>query len=1026
MKNKKMSLIKGLSIGVISLSMLATVGTIFGVSYKSWQDYYSRMLEEKEQYEKEHAPETTKMNGISVKIKDGVGFFKNGKARAIKSNFVVEGLYTIGNEVTKRDFSEELSADAYEISAPEDFAEKGGEVTFHYIEKEIEKDENGNPKLDAEGNEIEKVIYDFTETLTIDLTDVKPETLLIKHNPYIVAYEEGDRFKSDGLVIDVVNNDGSLYTQNIDLKRLTFSKAKLTSEMTSVKMSFKFGEMEEDVIYGEVPVRVYSSDEFSNGELESLEIISDGVVEAGEPLSSVKPLVYATYSSGNRLLLNETQYKINGANEVAELGKKYTITITSDENPSITSRLSLVTEKNISPVEATLSGASVYDGYAKDFDKNDYIEFTYNSTKEEAIDLSIDMSNGYFDYSNNQFITKAIDFNDFAYLSINGIVKDTSYAFQGGATFNSVSEAYQNFQKVDLGTYSIQEGENKFRISFKESNTDKESAFGLYLAGGISNLHITPASSITNNIDFGEYIKNNENPSINATKTLGWSDTKGWMYAGATDGIYAYFYTRLAGSSNVRIEKYDLESKKCIAYTSLFTLLNENHTSLFVKDGYVYTMSAEGVFMRVSTSFEGTGIAKLEPVPNMNFEKIDDQKTIKSIYFNTSKRMYVVFQDNGMFFYDANGNYLTNGKNFKTGIKITGDSNYVYVLTAKSNGNIQPSVGVYNYDGDFVKNLTINNSAELMEMSSADIGSSNIQFLLSMNGNFYFSALRWKGSNSSSLYKASCGEQAKEDVKENLALYEYISKCEKASKDPVYNSSLFSNSVIEKQMNQYAHGICSDGENIYITTNGVDGSTVVKKFNISTGKYLGKSSSFVRTDTWSNSDYLMYKDELVYVFCTDKVRAVNVNDFSLDSDASFIENPLTIDGLSGLKSGAYNSTINKMAIMTNGQLNIVGGKTLTVEKSVSAKTGLGISCDANYIYVFFEKKEANASAQFSVYDWSGNLIKENVIISNLSSGIDANNNIQGMTYNDGAFYFFVSRWTGKSQVAKVTLDTSIF
>jgi len=295
-----------------------------------------------------------------------------------------------------------------------------------------------------------------------------------------------------------------------------------------------------------------------------------------------------------------------------------------------------------------------------------------------------------------------------------------------------------------------------------------------------------------------------------------------------------------------------------------------------------------------------------------------------------------------------------------------------------------------------------------------------------MNGNFYFSALRWKGSNSSSLYKASCGEQAKEDVKENLALYEYISKCEKASKDPVYNSSLFSNSVIEKQMNQYAHGICSDGENIYITTNGVDGSTVVKKFNISTGKYLGKSSSFVRTDTWSNSDYLMYKDELVYVFCTDKVRAVNVNDFSLDSDASFIENPLTIDGLSGLKSGAYNSTINKMAIMTNGQLNIVGGKTLTVEKSVSAKTGLGISCDANYIYVFFEKKEANASAQFSVYDWSGNLIKENVIISNLSSGIDANNNIQGMTYNDGAFYFFVSRWTGKSQVAKVTLDTSIF
>lgn len=1027
MKSKKMSLIKGISIGVISLSMVATVGAVFGASYSSWQDYYNRMLEEKENYEKEHAPEVTTMTGISVKIKDGVGFFKNGKARAIKSNFVVEGLYTIGNEVTKRDYSEELSADAYELVAPEDFTENGGELTFHYVQKEVEKDENGNVKVDADGNEIEKIVYDFSQTLTIDLADVKPQTIVIKHNPYIVAYEEGERFNSDGLAVDIINNDGSVYTQNLDLSRLSFAKAKLNVDMTSVEMSFKYGEGEEDIIYGEVPVKVYSSDEFTNGELESLEVISDGVLEVGETLSSFKPTVYATYSSGNRLLLDETQYKITGPSDVAELGKKYFVTITSNENPNISSRLSLVTEKNISPLQAKLSGASVYDGYAKDFDNNDYIEFTYNSTKAETISLSVDMSNGYFDYASDQFVTKTVNFNDFAYLSVNGLVKDTSYTFQGGAAFKSISDAYTSFQTVDLGAYSINEGENKFRISFKESNTDKASAFGLYLAGAISNLHILPATSSTSNVDFGEYIKNNETLSLGASKTLGWSDTKGWVHAAATDGAYTYFVTRAPGTKLARVEKYDLETKQRIASTISFTLIDdETHCPLFVKDGYVYTMDTNGIFMRVSTSFDGDSVAKFEPVPGMKFENVTNLKTIRSVYFNSKDRQYVVVQDSGLFYYDANGNYLTNGKNFKNGFKITGDNNFVYILTEKANGNITPSVGVYNYNGDLVKNFKISNSAEIMEINSADTGSSNIQFFLSMNGNFYFSALRWKGSNSSSLYQVTCGEQTSVEVKENIGLYEYISKCEKATKDPVYNTSLFSNSVIEKQLSMYAHGICSDSENIYITTNGVDGATVVKKFDIATGAYLGQSASFLRADKWANSDYLMYKDELVYIFSNDGVRSVNRNDFSLDADAPLTENALSIEGLSGFKAGTYNSTLNKMAIMTSGKLNIVGGKTLTVEKSVSAKNGLGMACNANYIYVFFERKEANATAQFSVYDWSGNLVKENMLISNLSSGIDANNNIQGMTCENGVFYFFVSRWTAKSQVAKVTLDTSIF
>lgn len=1038
MKKSKKSLIKGLSIGALSLVLVATVGTVFATSYSEWKNYYETMIKEKEQYEKEHAPEVTTMNGISVKIKDGVGFYKNGKASAIKSNFVVEGLYTIGNEVNKRDYVEELSPTDYTIEAPEDFTENGGDVTFHYLKQEPELDENGEEKKDEEGNTILKTIYDFTETLSINLEDVKPSKISIVENPYLVVYAEGDRFNREGLVADIINNDGSVYAKSVALSLLNFPKTRLTAETASVQVTYKFGEGEEDIAYGEIPVKVLPIDEFSNGELQSLEVKSDGIIQAGESLNAFKPIVYGYYSSGNRVLLDEGSYKLSGITGAAEFGNSYFVKVTSIENPNVSSRVQLKTIKDVSSDSATVSGATKYDGYVKDFDNNDYIEFTYDSAQDEAVNFALSMSNGYVEFNNNKFLTRTIDFNDFAYVSINEIIRETSYSFNGGQAFDYLSDAFGDFEKVNLGTFKINAGANKIRVTFKESNTKKASAFGAYVAGAISELEVTPSSSTQQFTSFGETIKANKEAGVastfDVTKNVDWSNDLQWTYASCTDGEYAYLYSRVNNQTPVSIIKYDLKTNQIVAQSASFTLLNEKHTPLFIKGGYVYALNSDGYFYRLSTSFTGKKTAKLECLPNMKFENIKDNTTIKSAYYDEQNRKFVVLTDSALATYDTNFKLLATFSSYSSSaFRISGDESYVYVLMNSSGGSISPSVRLYDYEGKLVDTIVIPNTIETMGVTEAVMKGSNIQSLFSLNGNLYFTMLRWSGGNNSSVYKAAIkGQSVAPASKERMDLYEYISKC--ASKGegvtPKFETSAFSSSIVSSKLDQYAHGICSDGKNIYVSTNSsnsADPTGSIKKFDLATGAYAGETTAFKRTSTWANGDYLMYKDGYVYLFGTDIVRRVNVEAITLDNKPEFEENPLTIEGISTMNSGAYNATVNKMAIVSGSKLNIVGGTSLSVEKSVSITSGaLGVAADPNYIYVFYEEKAVGVSAKFSVFDWSGNKLKDGQVLATLDESItDANNNIQGMTIVDGECYFFVSQWTRRSKVLKATFDTSI-
>ena len=1078
MNTKVMTLIKRITLIVLGVALLFSAGLVFLTSYTSWNDYYKQMLIKKERFDKEQEPEVTVMNGIRVSVKDGVGFFKNGKASADKANFIVEGLYTIGNEVTKRDYEEELSASDYTLTVPENFVENGGELKFSFKTEEEKKDEEGNTvyvkgdkdkgdkvdkdgfKLDEKGNKIPETVtvYDFTETMNIELVEVKLDHIEVTKNPYLVAYAEGDKFQSAGMTVNAVYNDGSKI-ENLAASLLDIKKDTLTAEDKTVKLAYKYGEAEDEVIYGEVPVNVMTKEEFTNGELENLTVIGDVSLEVGKDVSSVKPVVYASYSSGNYIKLDESEYNVSGLKGVAEFGKKYNLVITSAAQPEISTRLALYPTKSLAAEQATLKGATAYDGYVKDFDSGDYIEFVYNSATATVVNFYLNMSNGYLVYENGAFVAKAINFNDFAYLSVNGKLKQVSYGFSSGGPYEYMSDGLMTYDKVYIGAYAVKAGDNIVRICFKDSSSGVTAAYGQYVAGAIEKLEAATEVATSSYNSLGEYVveckESGTTEAYKVTKELEWGNfgiTSGtnWVYAAATDGDYIYFYSNRAGSGNdligtqgATIIKYDPNEKKVVAYSAAMNYAGETNASIFTRDGYVYSIASDGTFMRLPTSFTGNGTAKVEYVPSLALKNEKGESvnaTLKAVYYNQTSRKYAALSGSNISIYNAKGEYETSFA-VKTSVsvkkpdgtpgnasaaKITGDSDYIYV-GYKNNGIISPAMTIYDWSGKFIADVQPTNTTDIMGFATT--GSCNVQSIVSLDGNVYFTMLRWVSGNQSSVYKVEAVGGSSEDkpVTENMDLYEYIEACNEKGVTPSYIKTSLG---MAQGVSGYAHGLATDGKYLFVSYNDTSakGNTSIAKIEAATGKFIGRTVTFERGSAWNNGDYLCYMDGYVYVVLSNgTVKRVKADSITSANEAVCENYDLKINGLTANKFAlTYNSLVGKIAVLAGGTVHIAGEKSLTVESSVASSLTkpMGIASDANYIYAFDEKNSEFGSALINVYDWSGNLVKKGVVVPNLIT-TETNNNVQSMCVINGEYYFLVCRWGSGGEIVKVSFDTSV-
>ena len=99
------------------------------------------------------------LEGLTLTLKEGKEYYANGKAFPVKSDFVLKATYSIGVDV----YDDEVLADKFTLTVPEDFSENGGRVTATFEEKEA--------------------------FLDISLTPVILDKLYFLEKPYIVCYK---------------------------------------------------------------------------------------------------------------------------------------------------------------------------------------------------------------------------------------------------------------------------------------------------------------------------------------------------------------------------------------------------------------------------------------------------------------------------------------------------------------------------------------------------------------------------------------------------------------------------------------------------------------------------------------------------------------------------------------------------------------------------------------------------------------------------------------------------------------------
>ena len=290
--NKKKIIEKVVISSVVAICAGVAMGQV--ISSKVAYDKYRSSLEEAEK----NRVGNPELDSISVKLKDGIGYFKNGKASPKKDDFEVQANFTVKNG---EDYSSNLTSKQFNMEVNKDFANNGGEIKFTYLTKET--------------------------TINVSLKDVIPTSLTVTKNPNIINYEEGKTFDPTGMVVEVLYNDGSKLS--IDASKLvvdTTTPLKVSDK--SWNISYKFNGV---TLNGKVNISVLKKGEFSDGKLIGITVSAGKAIAfADEPRdnSNLDDLVVmGQFDSGNYVQLNKDQYDIADKEVIVDIGKKTNLSI---------------------------------------------------------------------------------------------------------------------------------------------------------------------------------------------------------------------------------------------------------------------------------------------------------------------------------------------------------------------------------------------------------------------------------------------------------------------------------------------------------------------------------------------------------------------------------------------------------------------------------------------------------------------------------------------------------------------------
>lgn len=452
---------KIIEIVLLIAGILLTAAIVVTIPLKSYHEYAAYLENLLELSKPEPKPV---LESLSVSLKEGVRYYKNDLAEPRAEDFLVVANYTLEGVP----YSEEIEVGKFSFTAENDFYAVGGDIKITYKNK--------------------------SEVLHVDLVPVVIETFSITQNPYTVQYQTGSTFKADGLVITAVYNDGSTKIIPADKYKVDEEKVLATSD-TSVTVGYREGGKNYTI---EVPIGVV--DVLDNGAVTKLILTGDAIAIAGKKLSETQMEINAIYESGNRLPLDKSEYTVSGGDTVVKLGKAYTISVSSNENPSLSLTTGVIVRSTVEGENGTIVGGSrkteteyaVVDGVIQNLGKNvtfagnfggavkagNEASLTITVTCESAIVGNVTMrcGNSYCCFvngsnKNDGYHMKPLQINTILDMTVNGkeVAIPDSVVLKGTDINTDYAPLYGIYYEFTFEDIALEAGANTIQFSFKSS-----------------------------------------------------------------------------------------------------------------------------------------------------------------------------------------------------------------------------------------------------------------------------------------------------------------------------------------------------------------------------------------------------------------------------------------------------------------------------------------------------------------------------------------------------------------------------
>ena len=959
-------------------ALIITLGAIPLGSYLGYKNYVDRINANSSSVNKPSTeiPSDPVLIGIEARLKDGIGFYDNGKANPSKDDFNVVGIYSIGKD---KNIEENLSDKQYEMTVPENFNINGGTITFKH--------------------------GDFTFDFVAKLEKVKPVKLEFTSNPYIVTYQEGEQFNKDGVMGNIIYNDGSTKEFNSSWLGIE-NKNNLTTNDKNVRLSYT---IDGTTVYGEVEIKVLSKTEFSNGELIKLTSTGDSYIEDGNSLASVETEVRAVYESNNKLLLNNEDLEIANSSNIAKFGKEEVLFVNSKSNANAALKINPYISKTIDLTTlGTLKNGKYYSivgndftlennvTYLDGFKANDVLTFNVNSSNNCKTRIILDVANEYIVKNNDTtYTSKDLYLNNVVDLFVNS--KDTpisdSVIINGIGEFNNLDKGSNVYQKIVIDNVSLKKGNNNIQFRFKEQ--ERKNYLDASPAFKLKDLKLA-TKGFKESYQLGEYVlacKNEEyapNYTIEKYDKISISSPVGQMIQGScVIGDYVYYLTVSGGNQNGALVKYNLLTGEKIKESEKISLSNEvkwtaenvgnvayfNNLIYVTKvDGTLVTINPETFAIDTNPINPFKGISATEKILSMEANKYEQEYMA---VIETTDRKYLQFFDRKFEKIADKNITLEDVSGYKFQSTYSNDK-FIYALYS-TNGTHELKIVMYDWNGNKIQEFSIVGGTDSLGVGEVG-GQDNLQNMFEYDGDLYIGCLAW-GSSKSIIYKVQF-DTSMFSVITQLNLGEYLSKCLELGVDAKvnYSSPIFSNHKVDGAY--MTQGMCTDGENIYIGyTNGGNRGIYVEKYDLATNKTIARSEVIKcsEKDNWSYqvAGNVCYAEGKILVTTVDQ-GLVTLNADTLKVEETKINFKAT-SGNEIVTGISYNSIEKKYAISYSTNKTFIfdasGNLVSELAKGTTDATlqYQSTTSNNNYIYQTFGK-DGTYAVTINIFDWTGKFV----------------------------------------------------